>query len=181
MTALHKAAEARGVELEEKAHGHWHLKGPLLVNYYPLSKKRSAYVAGTTIATQNVTPEAAVAMCFEQPKLAKRNKRRKGGYRKIKHRLFYNKGRTTCRWCHKPMTMVPGHDLSATLEHIVPLDSGGLDNPNNMDLACRKCNHERGNVMVELVDGQVEEAENTGAGHAAAPGEVDPGDDDCPF
>ena len=39
---------------------------------------------------------------------------------------------------------------TATIEHYVPLGLGGLDNRNNMVLACDPCNSERGCSMKEL-------------------------------
>ena len=49
VTQLRKLAEPRGLRIIDRGQGHIQLVGgPLLVNYYPLAKKRSAYIAGTT-------------------------------------------------------------------------------------------------------------------------------------
>ena len=142
--SLSKMAEARGVEYIEKPNGHIQLKGPLLVNYYPDSKSKSAYVAGTKKAAKQVTPEQALDMCFEAPTLqaAKPEKRSKGS--REKRRKMLRKIRV-CHWCKEPLTL-----NTSTIEHIIPLARGGLDCANNRTLACKNCNEARGSEMPEL-------------------------------
>ena len=134
-------AEQAGVEFIDKGNGHIQLKGPLLVNYYPKSKTRTAYIAGTSKGTKHVTPEQAIQMCFEVPKGAKQP--RKKGYFKEKQRLLKRSDR--CHWCDEKLSI-----KTATLDHKVPLSKGGLNNFNNYVLACYDCNQKRGNVMPEL-------------------------------
>lgn len=141
---LKKRARAKNVEFEKKGDGHYQLKGTFLVNYYPHSKKRTAYVAGTYKSVQNVTPERAIEMCFEQPKSQGVNHKRSQHSRK-KRAALHRKGINNCHWCRKLLTI----DTS-TLEHIIPLASNGLDNINNRTLACAECNHSRGGDMPEL-------------------------------
>lgn len=142
---LEKWCKQRGAELVERPNGHYQIKGPLLVNYYPNSKKRSAYIAGTTEKKTNVEPAEAVAMAFKPPKgLQKRDKRRKKGYRAIKERMWRD-GIRNCHWCGVDLTLE-----TATLEHVIPLARGGLDNDNNRTLACEPCNRKRGSTMPEL-------------------------------
>ncbi len=144
---LTAAATAAGVELVARDHGHFQIVGPLLVNYYPFSTKRTAYVAGTTKGIQNVSPAAAVAMSKRQPDVVPpelKDKRSKNT-RAMRKRMLH--GRKTCK-CHWCPTII---DLdTSTVEHIVPLARGGLDNPNNRTLACGPCNLKRGNSMLEL-------------------------------
>jgi hypothetical protein len=144
MRRLFKAAKDSNVEVVKKINGHFQLKGPLMVNYYPYSKSKSAYVAGTLRSVKNVTPENAVKMCFEQPKSQGANHRRKRNTRKLRAALI-RKGITTCYWCGITLTL----DTS-TVEHIIPLSTNGLDNANNRTLACEPCNKARGNIMLEL-------------------------------
>ncbi len=143
--SLKSLAEARGVEYIEKPNGHIQLKGPLLVNYYPNSKSKSAYVAGTKKAAKQVTPEQAVNMCFEAPVRQADKAEKRSSNSKSKRRKMIAKGITCCWWCKEPLTL----DTS-TLEHKIPLDIGGLDNANNRTLACFPCNQARGNTMPEL-------------------------------
>ena len=143
---LEKAATERGLKVVERGQGHFQITGgPLLGNYYPLAKRRAAYVAGTTGRRVGVTAKQAVEMAFLPPErrgLARKDERR-GKYRGARRRLllFSNK----CHWCGKPLTL----DTS-TLDHKIPLALGGLDNANNWVLACEPCNHDRGSEMPEL-------------------------------
>lgn len=141
---LQNEALSRGVEYIEKPNGHIQLKGPLLVNYYPLSKNRSAYVAGTTKKVTGVDYKAAVDMCFKAPVCNGKKDKRSGNSRQ-KRRALLKKGIKNCYWCKKPLTL----DTS-TLEHKIPLARGGLDNANNRTLACKKCNEARADDMPEL-------------------------------
>ncbi len=135
---------------------HVQIIGPLLCNYYPDSKKRSAYVAGTTQRKNNVTLEEAVEMALKAPVL--RPEQRKdwrrasgttNGRRRIVSRLRGKFG-DNCHWCKEIMVFFGDGPLRATIEHVIPLDRGGLDNENNMRLAHKKCNNKRGNNMPEL-------------------------------
>lgn len=144
--ALTEAAERRGLRIVDRGQGHFQIAGgPLLVNYYPLAKKRSAYVAGTQGRRVNVTPEQAVAMAFEPPPMVgiDEKERRKANYRNIRRRML--KAGNRCHWCRALLTL----DTS-TIDHVIPLKRGGLDNANNRVLACEPCNNKRGHDMTEL-------------------------------
>lgn len=143
IASLTKMAKERGLQVIERGSGHFQITGgPLLVNYYPGSKKRSAYVAGTTSKKVGVSPQQAVEMAFKAPTAVRKDQRRKS-YRGIKLQLL--KKSAKCKWCNAKLTME-----TATLEHIIPLSRGGLDNKNNMALACEPCNKARGSDMPEL-------------------------------
>lgn len=157
MKTLKQLAEQRGLKVVEKAPGHFHLTGgPLLVNYYPTSKKRTAYVAGTTGRRSGVTPEQAVEMCFTPPTVRgiTRFDPRRGKYRPVRRRMMKGQKQVKCHWCPTMITL----DTS-TLDHVIPLYRGGLDNANNRVLACHPCNTRRGHAMPELV---VQPSTNTG-------------------
>ena len=141
---LEKLATEKGLTVVDRGNGHLQIVGgPLLVNYYPLSKKHSAYVAGTTSKKTGVTPENAVEMAFIPPPVAVTKDRRKGNYRSEKRKMIQicNK----CHWCGIKLTLE-----TATMEHVIPLYRGGLDNANNRVLACKPCNSRRGHEMPEL-------------------------------
>lgn len=141
-TILRKAASA-GIEVYEKPNGHLQLLGPLLVNYYPWSKKRSAYVKGTNKAFENCDIDKAISLCFSVPDGLKPTKRKKKSTRQLREKML--KRQSVCHWCAQPLTI----DTS-TVEHIIPLSKGGLDCANNRVLACYECNQDRGNSMPEL-------------------------------
>ena len=146
LDSLEKAAFARGLHVVDRGQGHLQIAGgPLLVNYYPLAKKRSAYVAGTTSRVVNVTPEHAVEMAFLPPaiKCLPERVQRRGNYRNKRRRML--KSNSLCHWCKKKLTLD-----NSTLDHAIPLARGGLDNANNWVLACETCNHDRGHAMPEL-------------------------------
>ena len=58
---------------------------------------------------------------------------------KIKKRLWGDKVFALCRYCRFGFLV---SDL--TVEHIIPLSFGGSDEDDNVDLACKPCNHTRG-------------------------------------
>ena len=145
--SLEDAASRRGLKVVERGNGHFQIVGgPLLVNYWPLSKRHTAYVDGTTIGRQGVTPEKAVEMAFVPPPVAAVKDQRKGNYRSDKRKMLRicNK----CYWCGIRLTLA-----TATMEHVIPLHRGGLDNSNNRVLACEPCNSKRGSDMPELREG----------------------------
>lgn len=139
--SLEEKAKKAGVECIDKGNGHFQLKGALLVNYYPKSKTRTAYVAGTAKGMKHVTADQAIAMCFEAP--VGKKVPRKQNYRKEKEKLLLRSNQ--CHWCGIELTIE-----TATLDHKVPLSRGGLNNFNNYVLACYCCNQRRGNSMTEL-------------------------------
>lgn len=144
-TDIRDAAAAKGATVQLRGSGHFQIKGRLLVNYYPFSKKRSAYVAGTTHGKHHVTPTEAVEMAFCPPPIAPEHKKddRKGHSKEKRKKLLRKSNQ--CHWCGCRLTLG-----SSTLEHVIPLHRGGLDNANNRVLACKPCNWKRGHEMPEL-------------------------------
>ena len=122
--------------------------GLLLVNYYPNSKNRTAYVGQTKKGVKHVTPNQAIQMALTQPALTNDKAKRKQNRFKWKTKRLMKQ--PNCCWCDKPMHLDDKTDpLYATIEHIVPLVRGGLENYNNIKLACKKCNEERGHDMTQ--------------------------------
>ena len=143
---LKECAQYHNLEVIEKPNGHFQIKGSLLVNYYPLSKNRTAYVGQTNRSKKHVLPEDAVKMALNPPEITDLKSRRglPSKYKKWKIQLI--KKSDKCHWCRKTLTLE-----TATIEHIVPLARGGLDNKNNVTLACEKCNQDRGCDMPEIM------------------------------
>lgn len=145
---LQNLARSRGVKVIDRGNGHFQLQGPhLLVNYYPFSKNKTAYLAGTVQGVPNCNAEQAVAMARKAPKVVPAAQRddRPGGTRKIRARMLGARTECKCHWCPTMINL----DTS-TLDHVVPLACGGLDNDNNRVLACEPCNQRRGHSMPEL-------------------------------
>jgi HNH endonuclease len=156
---LLKAATDRGLKIRALGPDKGHIQitgGPLLINWYPDSKKRSAYVAGTTQRKNNVSPEEAVEMAFKPPvlrPLQRKDTREMSGTTKGRRRIvsrLRGKYGDDCHWCKRIMVFEGDGPLRATIEHVIPLNRGGLDNENNMRLAHKKCNNMRGDNMPEL-------------------------------
>lgn len=146
ISELRTCVENRGATLRDCGNGHFQIVGRLMVNYYPLSKKCSAYVAGTTHGKGHVTPKEAVEMAFAPPPLAPKTKQdtRRSKSRSKRVNMIRRNG-NLCHWCKCELTV----DTS-TIEHVVPIARGGLDNSNNRVLACKPCNSARGHDMPEL-------------------------------
>ena len=153
-----EAASAKGLEVRFRGSNGSHVQilGPLLVNWYPDAKKRSAYIAGTTQRKNNVSAEEAVEMALKPPVLRpaqRKDTRWMSGNTKGRRRIVRNlrgKYGDGCHWCKEVMVFHGDGPLRATIEHVIPLNRGGLDNENNMRLAHKKCNNERGGDMPEL-------------------------------
>ena len=145
LAQLYAHAHSRGVKVLDRGYGHFQLQGPyLLVNYYPFSAKRTAYVAGTTEGVPDCDVTKAVAMARNIPKLTGVKAKRSKNSRKIRYRMLQGRTWAQCHWCKARI------DLStSTLDHIIPLGRGGLDNANNRVLACEPCNQRRGHRMPE--------------------------------
>lgn len=69
-----------------------------------------------------------------------------------RRRLFYAMG-GVCAYCKRltelPSLLKPHHDLTATVDHIVPLCRGGARKGDNATLACNLCNHLKGNKSLQ--------------------------------
>jgi len=140
-SVLKRIAEKRGLTVVHRGNGHFQIiGGALLVNYYPESNKRAAYIQGMACAHYRVSPEQAVEMAVTPQGLPIKTKRR-GKYHNRKM-LMYRKS-NVCYRCQQPILTAD----DATIDHRVPLSQGGLDHHNNMVLAHTKCNHEAGNKM----------------------------------
>lgn len=143
---LNALALAQGFAVKDYGNGHIQVIGKLTVNWYPESKRKTAYVCGTKRSEAHATAEQVVRMAMEAPSIKPmedRAKRKPSKNRRRKFRLLMRCNK--CRWCNIVLTM-----QTATIEHIIPLARGGLDHHNNMALACRPCNEARGHDMPEL-------------------------------
>lgn len=137
-----KQVEAAGLAAVDRGQGHWQITGgKLLVNYYPA--KQTIYVAGM-VGSVRGDYGAAIASTRELPHVCgPRDHRKRASYRKVRMKMLRKS--TACHWCKSPLTI----DTS-TIDHVIPLSRGGLDNANNRVLACEPCNSGRGNQMPEL-------------------------------
>lgn len=138
---LKAISSSHGVDAKIVSEGHFQIQGPLLVNYWPFSAKRTAYVDGTVKSYRDISMKGAVLMAMRPPELVSGIRRKK--YRPEKLKML--KKHPYCYWCKCHLI-----DETATVDHVIPLSRGGLDNANNRVLACQPCNCERGNSMPEV-------------------------------
>jgi hypothetical protein len=145
MNKYERIANKHGVKYIDKGNGHIQFKGDsLIVNYYPESKRKTAYIAGMKGSLAGVSADKAAQMAFQIPVQNGIKDVRKKNYKGAKNILLAKDPH--CHWC--------GIDLikeTATLDHVIPLSRGGINNMNNYVLACSPCNQERGNSMPELI------------------------------
>lgn len=126
----------KGLSTRDCGNGHWQVKGKLLVNFYP--KYGTIYVAGTTKGVVAKNLGEVFLACDELPVMPVIEKR--GQYTTHKRRLWSQ--RPECSWCKKKL----GYK-EATVDHVIPLSKGGLNNGNNYVLSCQPCNLKRGNEV----------------------------------
>lgn len=98
--------------------------------------------------------------------MAKQNKRQRADMAPG-HQTAYKKARAKilatqdiCGICGKPVdkTLKSPHPLSATVDHIIPLDKGGHPTDlSNLQLAHRCCNREKSNKLIGQPVGQLVE------------------------
>lgn len=150
LAQLKQLAEGKSLTIKDCGNGHIQIIGPMLVNWWPTSKSRTAHVAATRKGFHGVNAVRAIALAMEPPPVESvATPRSSNGYRKQKAKMF--RKQKTCYWCHVQLSLdgAPGTE-KATLDHIVPLKRGGLDNANNWTLACEPCNSKRGHDMPEV-------------------------------
>ena len=157
-----EAAIKAGLEPVRLNGMHWQLKGgAMLVNYYPNAKRGpKIYVAGTKKGRYVSGVDEAIRATRERPKVAKHHRDKRSKDTKMnRHRreLLYAKS-NRCYWCGCYLTLESTEQTRdpkasvrfATLDHVIPLSVGGLDNMNNIVLACEPCNSARSDKMPEL-------------------------------
>lgn len=125
-----------GLTVIDRGNGHWQVKGKLLVNFYP--RHGTVYVAGTTKGVTANNLEEVFAACHTLPDMPVIAKRKQ--YTTHKRKLWSYA--PFCHWCKKKI----GYK-EATIDHVIPLSKGGLNNSNNYVLACQGCNFKRGNEV----------------------------------
>jgi hypothetical protein len=142
---IYQLAKQYGIDCLVRGNGHVTFNGKLQVHYYPFSANLTAYVQGTTKAYKKKSLLEAIEMTSQPPAGNNSNvKRSRKSSRDVRARIIAS-GVTCCHWCKEPLTVD-----TATLEHIIPLKRGGLDNRNNVTIACQRCNNARGSDMPEL-------------------------------
>lgn len=139
-----KVAVEAGLEARECMAGvHWQVRGKgLTVNYYPTTSR--VYVNGTKGGRFIASPSQAIIAAMQPPPtLEEKVVRPKRGFKNQKKRMLGTDPH--CHWCKAHLNQV-----TATVDHRVPLKRGGSNQPDNLVLACEGCNRWRGHDMPEL-------------------------------
>ena len=132
-----RKCEAAGLTAKECSDYHWQiLGGKFLVNYFHGKNGPSIHIAKTNHSIAG-TDAIAIRSANELPDSIEESKRR-GNYKKYRVRLYRKSN--LCSLCHKPMTFD-----EASVDHIIPISRGGMNNPNNYQLSHKRCNNDKGN------------------------------------
>jgi len=97
---IFKNVDLSSVVIKDCGNGHIQIKGALTVNYYPESKKRTAYICGMVGSAKYINPKKAVAMANEPPFDNGFKSPRLKTYKKPKERLLSKNAH--CYWCDAP-------------------------------------------------------------------------------
>ena len=62
----------------------------------------------------------------------------------LTNRALFRRDQGTCLYCGKDFL-----DIELTRDHVIPVSKGGLDDWDNVVSACRRCNHFKGNRLVQ--------------------------------
>lgn len=92
-----------------------------------------------------------VKLIFNRYEQVRKIQSQKYGYL-IKEMLHYYDG-DNCFWCGKELVLLKvstgkeyqEHDNISTIDHILPLNKGGVDNYSNVVLSCKTCNEKKRN------------------------------------
>ncbi len=150
--------ERAGLEAIDCGKGHWQIKGGHFnVNFYP--SRGTIYVNGTHSDRRRYQKKGsvrdAIKAATEIPdrRTHRRHKVRRPGRERvwqIKKKLLEKQG-PHCYWCKGFMQSVYKDQTNyMTLDHVIPIDRGGSNGPDNLVLACLKCNNDRANDMPEM-------------------------------
>lgn len=136
------AVEAQGLRAVRCREDHWQIVGgKYIVNFYPSAKNGpTMYVNGMTAKAPKCTSIGDAIRAAQHGYQTFARVVRKSQYRGVKRRLLKRDAR--CHWCRIDLTAE-----TATIDHRIPLSSGGSNGTDNLVLACRACNQDKGGKM----------------------------------
>lgn len=126
--------EERGLIPHQCTRYHWQVRGGrFIVNFYP--SRGTYYVNQTVNGTSGNVIDAMEAAMGNLPRLPKGERKQNTS---IKRRLWQS-GHRHCWVCKRHLSY-----SDATVDHLVPIAKGGSNGPDNLAIACEKCNQDRG-------------------------------------
>lgn len=134
-----KKCEAEGMDARECTEFHWQIfGGKVLLNFYPT--KGTAYAQGAVKAMRWSTIDQAIRFAKgDMPEFSRQKARRKV-YASAKRRML--KKDPFCFYCRCDLS-----GETATVDHVIPLSRGGSNRADNLKLACKGCNQDKGSDM----------------------------------
>lgn len=171
---LQAVAKKHGARVEHCGNGHFQIHGDWMVNYWPLSKKRTAHVHGQASGETHRSPAEAVALAYSKahpcepvPQKAKAvqetnaaaEQKEGKGFKRLRAKFRAQGG--LCSLCAGPMVLVNfialkpaarraafANPIVATIDHDVPrLHGRAIDN--NLRAAHKACNEIKGSELIE--------------------------------
>ena len=138
---MKEKVEKAGLQLILCGNGHYQIAGgKFLVNYYPNTRKgQKIYIASTKEGITVSGVDEAIHAANNLPVQLDSEERRANYTKQL--RWLFRKG-SQCYICLKNVEKQDG-----SVDHIIPLSKGGLNNRNNYALAHKKCNLEKGNKV----------------------------------
>lgn len=73
-----------------------------------------------------------------------RKKRNRKKYSATQRKIIYDRGKGICQLCGRKISVE-----NMTLDHIIPLDAGGEESMDNLQLSCETCNRYKANILPE--------------------------------
>ena len=141
---LRKLAEQHGLEIVLRQHGHVQVRGgAMTVNWYPSSKRRTAYCNGSVAGVPCDGPEQVIAMALGEQEPSMAHVARRASYKSQRLRMW--KKTPSCHWCARTLVF-----SQSTVDHIIPLARGGANTTDNLVLSCQPCNHGRGDDLPKV-------------------------------
>jgi len=140
ISSLVEHCEARGYEIKALPNSHYQINvGNALFNYYPRSKRKTLYINGTNQGINDCSVYDVIKI-IEKKVDIKLPKTKKISNKVFKESLY--KDTKVCFYCGLSLSF-----SDATVDHIMPLSKGGLNNRNNVCLCCYKCNSSKGSSV----------------------------------
>ena len=135
---LRDIVEKAGLQLVICGNGHFQIVGgKFLVNYYPNTRKgQKIYIASTKEGISVNSIEEVIHAANNLPVNLQSEERRANYTKQLK--WLFRKG-SQCHICLKNVERQDG-----SVDHIIPLSKGGLNNRNNYALAHKVCNLRKG-------------------------------------
>lgn len=144
---LDKVAEKLGLKIRSCGDGHFRVEGGKYeVNYYPDSRQRTIYVKtmGMSATIKYGSWEKAFEFANILPRegFIRAHERSRRKPMRWEKKFLFRSG-NLCYLCGKILSLD-----TATVDHFIPISKGGTNEIENLRLACKECNKNKGNKLL---------------------------------